>query len=492
MEQQRHEPEPSLRRRRRAAAEHVVVVEPQLEVVVGVDDGDDAGRSLRDRRAASRRAPARPADRDAGRAARPRRAHRRRPAGAARAQAPPRPPGPRTRPPRRRGPATRRSRAAPRTLRAVRRRCRPTCWPPRARRGRPPRRSPRPPAAHSAGSTRPDASAAGPRVAAASATMRTTYSPRSVRIPTYPRSPVSRTKHQGRRRWRRPRSRARPPRPRPVAPRRAPGPPAPRRRQAQHDDQRHRGERVHRVVQHLREEARPQDLDAESERTGARCHQSQARRDRRRRPGQRDHGRPPPDGERCEPGNGARRRDHQVAGTHPDQGGQPETHRRHADDAAQGVQRIETPSPAADLAAGRERLSEHRQRGAEAHRGGEHRQRDRSDARRHAAGEQHALRAIAPEDGEDSGRPEGAERRTELQQAVACGRAAPSRAGRVRSPGRAPRSSRRAPSRPSGPSRPRTRPAARIHNNSSPSAAAPESVKQSPSTPLIPVRSPQP
>ena len=57
MEQQRQEAETALVGRRRAAAEHVVVVEPQLQIVADVDDADDAGRPLVQGAQASRAGP---------------------------------------------------------------------------------------------------------------------------------------------------------------------------------------------------------------------------------------------------------------------------------------------------------------------------------------------------------------------------------------------------------------------------------------------------
>src|SRR5581483_10903890 len=109
-------------------------------------------------------------------------------------------------------------------------------------------------------------------------------------------------------------------------------------RERQQEHERHGGERVDRVVEHLRERARPEELERETERTGGRGDGGEAgRRARGVRLG-RDGTRPLRDEERREAAGGARRGGEGVARRNADRRGQPESRRGDAERAAERVE----------------------------------------------------------------------------------------------------------------------------------------------------------
>ena len=160
-------------------------------------------------------------------------------------------------------------------------------------------------------------------------------------------------------------------------------------RQGDEEHEAHGGEGVDGVVEHLREEPYPQDLESEADRSGRGGQETQA--------GSGDRGCGGPatlakrrtlvaHEQREDPGCGARADDGQVARGHADRGRQTEAQCRHPERTAGGVDGVEEPAAASDTAR-RERLTEDGQRRTEAERGGQHGEREREHARRKGAAE---------------------------------------------------------------------------------------------------------
>ncbi len=179
-------------------------------------------------------------------------------------------------------------------------------------------------------------------------------------------------------------------------------------RQGDEEHEAHGGEGVDRVVEHLREEPYPQDLESEADRSGRRGQETQPGRsdpgrDHRARFGRRRaliaHDQREQAGHGTRPGNG------EVARRHPDRGREPEAQGCHPERAAGGVERVEQPAAASDAAC-HERLTEDGQRRTQADRGGQHRHRERERARRKGAAEHEQ-------------RPETAGGRSEFEKGVA-------------------------------------------------------------------------